>query len=184
MSDNSVFPGDQIASIEEYEAGHNTFDDGDMVRASTVGEKDMDKETRMVNVNHPKLLSIPKVGDVIIGTVAAVMSSMIAVSIDYINGEPTTSKVECICGTRNMRIRNVALVNDIASLKIVAHLNGTIHAVMNESELGIVFTKCRKCGGKVVTKSSDAIKCTDCGWIDERKLSSSFGKSNFVKLRE
>ena len=35
MSDNSVFPGDKIASIEEYEAGHNTFDDGDMVRAAT-----------------------------------------------------------------------------------------------------------------------------------------------------
>ena len=42
MSDNSVFPGDKIASIEEYEAGHNTFDDGDMVRSSTMGEKNMD----------------------------------------------------------------------------------------------------------------------------------------------
>ena len=184
MSDNSVFPGDKIASIEEYEAGNNTFDDGDMVRAATVGERNMDKETRVADVKHPKLLSVPKVGDVIIGTVAAVMSSMIAVTIDYINGNPTTSKVECICGTRNMRIRNVALVNDIAALKIVAHLNGTIHAVMNEPDLGIMFTKCRKCVGKVVAKSSDAIKCTDCGWIDERKLSSNFGKSNFVKLRE
>ena len=184
MSDSGVFPGDKIASIEEYEAGNNTFDDGDMVRAATVGEMNMDKETRIADVKHPKVLSVPKVGDVIIGTVAAVMSSMIAVTIEYINGNPTTSKVECICGTRNMRIRNVALVNDIAALKIVAHLNGTIHAVMNEPELGIIFTKCRKCGGKVVTKSSDAIKCTDCGWIDERKLSSNFGKSNFVKLRE
>jgi len=184
MSDNAVFPGDKIASIEEYEAGNNTFDDGDMVRAATVGERNMDKETRIVDIKHPKLLSVPNVGDVIIGTVAAVMSSMIAVTIDYINENPTTSKVECICGTRNMRIRNVALVNDIAALKIVAHLNGTIHAVMNEPELGIIFTKCRKCGGKVVTKSSDAIKCTDCGWIDERKLSSNFGKGNFVKLRE
>ena len=44
MSENSVFPGDKIASIEEYEAGHNTFDDGDMVRAATVGERNMDKE--------------------------------------------------------------------------------------------------------------------------------------------
>ena len=184
MSENSVFPGDKIVSIEEYEAGHNAFDDGDMVRAATVGERNMDKETRMVDVNHPKLLSIPRVGDTIIGTVAAVMSSMIAVSIDYINGKPTTSKVECICGTRNMRIRNVALVNDIVSLKIVAHLNGTIHAVMDEREFGIIFTKCRKCGGKVVTKSADAIKCTDCSWIDERKLSSSFGKSDFIHLRE
>ncbi|HJL67408.1 MAG TPA: exosome complex RNA-binding protein Csl4 [Nitrosopumilus sp.] len=183
MSENATFPGDKIASIEEYEAGDNTFDDGDMVRAATVGEKDMDKTTRTVSIKHPKLLSIPKVGDVIIGTVAAVMSSMIAVSIDYINGEPTTSKVECVCGTRNLRIRNVALVNDIVALKILNHLNGTIHATISEPELGIIFTKCRKCGGKVVSMR-DAIKCTECSWIDERKLSTNFGKNNFVKLRE
>ncbi len=183
MSENSTFPGDKIASIEEYEAGHNTFDDGDMVRAATVGEIDMNKTSRVANVNHPKLLSIPKAGDVIVGSVAAVMSSMIAVSIDYINGKPTTSKVECVCGTRNLRIRNVALVNDIVALKIISHINGTIHAAINEPELGILYTKCRKCGGKVVTMR-DAIKCTDCSWIDERKLSKNFGKFDFVSLRE
>jgi len=183
MSENSPFPGDKIASIEEYEAGNNTFDDGDMVRAATVGQIDMNKTTRVANVNHPKLLSIPRVGDVIVGSVAAVMSSMIAVSIDYINGKPTTSKVECVCGTRNLRIRNVALVNDIVTLKIVSHINGTIHAAINEPELGILYTKCRKCGGKVVSMR-DAIKCTDCAWIDERKLSKNFGKYDFVKLRE
>jgi len=183
MSENSAFPGDKIASIEEYEAGHNTFDDGDMVRAATVGEIDMNKTSRVANVNHPKLLSIPKAGDVIVGSVAAVMSSMIAVSIDYINGKPTTSKVECVCGTRNLRIRNVALVNDIVALKIISHINGTIHAAINEPELGILYTKCRKCGGKVITMR-DAIKCTDCSWIDERKLSKNFGKFDFVSLRE
>ena len=183
MSENATFPGDKLASIEEYEAGYNTFDDGDMVRAATVGEKDIDKTSRVASIKHPKVLSIPKVGDIIIGTVAAVMSSMIAVSIDYINGEPTTSKVECVCGTRNLRIRNVALVNDIVKLKILNHLNGTIHAGISEPELGILLTKCRKCGGKVVSMR-DAIKCTDCSWIDERKLSSNFGKNDFIHLRE
>jgi len=183
MSENATFPGDEIASIEEYEAGHNTFDDGNMVRAATVGQKDMDKTTRVVSIKHPKLLSIPKDGDIIIGTVAAVMSSMIAVSIDYINGKPTTSKVECICGTRNIRIRNIALVNDIVTLKILSHLNGTIHAAISEPGLGVLFTKCRKCGGKVVPMR-DAIKCTECSWIDERKLSSNFGKSDFFNLRD
>ena len=67
------------------------------------------------------------------------MSSMIAVSIDYINGNPTTSKVECVCSTRNIRKRNIALVNDIAKLKILNHLNGTIHAAIDESSLGILY---------------------------------------------
>jgi len=183
MSETAVFPGDKIASIEEYEAGHNTFDDGDMVRASTIGEKNLDKATRIASIKHPKMLSIPQVGDTVIGTVAAVMSSMIAISIDYINGKPTTSKVECVCATRNLRIRNVALLNDIVTLKILNHLNGTIHAAIDEPQLGVIFTKCRKCGGKVV-QMRDAIKCTECSWIDERKLSTNYGNSEFVHLRE
>ena len=183
MSETDAFPGDKIASIEEYEAGHNTFDDGDMVRASTVGEKNLDKATRIASIKHPKLLSIPQVGDTVIGTVAAVMSSMIAVSIDYINGKPTTSKVECVCATRSLRIRNVALLNDIVTLKILNHLNGTIHAAIDEPQLGVIFTKCRKCGGKVV-QMRDAIKCTECSWIDERKLSKNYGNGEFVHLRD
>ena len=182
MSENTIFPGDKIASIEEYEAGYNTFDDGDMVRAATIGEKDIDKSTRIANVKHPKALSIPRVGDIVIGSVAAVMSSMIAVTIEFINGNPTTSKVECVCSTRNIRKKNVVLVNDIVTLKIVNHLNGTIHATISEPELGVLFTKCRKCGKKVV-QMRDAIKCTECSWIDERKLSTNFGNSDFVNLR-
>ena len=183
MSETATFPGDTIASIEEYEAGYNTFDDGDMVRASTVGEKILDKSTRIARIKHPKMLSIPQVGDTVIGTVAAVMSSMIAVSIDYINEKPTTSKVECVCSTRNIRRKNIALVKDIVTLKILNHLNGTIHATIDEPNLGVLFTKCRKCGGKVVPMR-DAIKCTECSWIDERKLSSNFGNSSFFRLRE
>ncbi len=183
MSESSVIPGDKIASIEEYESGYNTFDDGDMVRASTVGEKILDKSTRVASIKHPRLLSIPQVGDTVIGTVVAVMSSMIAVSIDYINGKPTTSKVECVCSTRNIRKKNIALANDIVTLKILNHLNGTIHATIDEPQLGVLFTKCRKCGGKVVPMR-DAIKCTECSWIDERKLSSNFNNSDFVSLRD
>ena len=116
MSETATFPGDKIASIEEYEAGYNTFDDGDMVHAATIGEKNLDKTTRVASIKHPKMLSIPQVGDTIIGSVAAVMSSMIAVSIDYINGKPTTSKVECVCATRQLRKKNVALLNDLVKI--------------------------------------------------------------------
>ena len=183
MSENRAFPGDKIAYIEEYEAGYNTFDDGDMVIAATVGEKDVDKATRTASVKHPKMLSIPRVGDIVIGTVAAVLSSMIAVSIDYINGKPTTSKVECVCSTRDIRRKNVALVGDVMALRIKNHLNGTIHAGVDERELGVLFTSCRKCGKKVVPMR-DAIKCTECSWIDERKLSSNFNNGDFVSIRE
>ena len=183
MSDNITIPGDKIAIIEEFEGGKNTFEDGHNVRATVVGKKEIDKKTRIAQVQNLKFAGIPEVNDVIIGTVAAVMSSMIAVSIEYVNNKRTKSDVECICQTRHLRKKNVALLNDIVTLKITAHKNGTIHATINEPELGVLHTKCKKCGKKVIPLR-DAIKCTECSWIDERKLSSNFGKTDFIKLGE
>ena len=182
MSENITFPGDKIALIEEYESGQNTFDDGHAVRSSVIGVTELDKKNRVAEVRNYKISPTPNPNDVIIGTVAAVMSSMIAVMIQYVNGKKTKSKVECICQTRNLKKKNVALVNDIIMLKIKGQKNGTIHAGISEPDLGVLFTKCKKCGGDVIPLR-DAIKCVDCAWIDDRKLSKNFGKSDFLKLR-
>ena len=180
---NSVLPGDKVAVIEEYEAGKNACDDGHVVRATVIGQSEIDKETRVVNVNNHKSISVPEKGDIIIGTVEAVLGSMIAVMIKYVNSEPVKAQVECICPTRNVRKRNVALVKDLVKLKIVGQLNGAIHATIQEPELGVLFTKCRKCGMDV-KPLRDIIKCVECGWTDDRKLSNDFLKTNFLKVRE
>jgi len=183
MSESTTFPGDKIASIEEYEAGNNAFDDGNYVRAAVVGTVDIDKTKWTAHVKHSGVSSIPKVDDIVIGAVTAVLGSMIAVSIDYINGTPKKSHVECICATRNLRKKRIALANDIVCVKIISHLNGTIHAAIKGPRLGVLFTKCVKCGNKVI-QIRDAVKCTECSWIDERILSSDFETNNFIKLSE
>ena len=180
---NSVLPGDKIAVIEEYEAGKNACHDGHVVRATVIGQSEIDKETRVVNVNSHKSTSIPEKGDIIIGTVEAVLGSMIAVMIKYVNSEPVKAQVECICPTKYVRKRNVALVKDLVKLKIVGQLNGAIHATIQEPELGVLFTKCRKCGMDV-KPLRDIVKCIECGWTDDRKLSTDFLKSDFLKVRE
>jgi len=100
---NSVLPGDKIAVIEEYEAGNNACDDGHIVRATVIGESEIDQKERIVNVKNQNTTSIPEKGDIIIGTVEAVMGSMIAVMINYINSKPVKAQVECICATRSIR---------------------------------------------------------------------------------
>ena len=108
---------------------------------------------------------------------------MIAVMIKYINSRPVKSQVECICATRNIRKKNIALVKDLVKLKIIGHLNGAIHATIQDPELGVLFTKCRKCG-MGVKPLRDIIKCVECGWTDDRKLSNDFLKTDFLKVRE
>ena len=106
---DSVLPGDTLATIEEYAAGNNAYDDGEMIRSTIVGESDIIKNERIVNVKNQELRKFPEPDDIIIGTVEAVMGSMIAVLIMFINSKPVKSHVECICSTRNIRtliIRN------------------------------------------------------------------------------
>ena len=180
---NLVLPGDKIAITEECEAGNNACDDGHIVRATVIGESEVDKKEHLVNVKNHKSTSIPEKGDVIIGTVEAVMGSMIAVLIKYINSKPVKSQVECICSTKNIRKRNIALTKDLVKAKIIGRLNGTIHATIQEPELGVLFTKCRKCGMDV-KPLRDIVKCVECGWTDDRKLSSDFLNSDFLRVGE
>ena len=85
---NFVLPGDKIAITEEYEAGKNACDDGHIVRSTVIGENTIDKKERLVHVKNHKSTSVPQEGDIVIGTVEAVMGSMIAVLINYINYKP------------------------------------------------------------------------------------------------
>ena len=181
MSQEFKLPGEKIAFLEEYLSGENTFDDGESVRSCVVGKIELDKEQRIASVHKNKLIPVPKTGDIIIGIVEATLSSMIAVSVQYINNTKISSNVECICNIRHLRKKNVALMKDVIKLKIINHVNGTIHASMDEPNLGVLFTKCRKCLEEVI-KTRDGVKCKECGWLDDRKLSSDFGMSDFLKI--
>jgi len=181
LSDKPALPGDKIAIIEEYETGQNTFDDGQSIRSVVVGTTAFDKSNRIARINEFKKTSVPKEGDIVIGTISALMNNMFAVNIMFINGRPTHANLECICQARGAKKRILVRVSDIVMAKIISHLNGVIHAIINEPELGVLFSQCIKCGGKVVALGNN-IKCTDCGYIEERKLSTKFGNSDFIKL--
>ena len=174
MAENVVFPGDRVSSAEEYEAGSNTFDDMGIIRADTIGTANMDLTSHMASIKRAKSHQVAQPDDIVVGTVAAVLSSIIPVSIEYINGKKVTNGVECVCSTRNRRERIIALTGDLVKLKIVSHINGAIHASISDPELGVLHTKCRVCGSRVVT-ISNGVKCVECGWKDDRKLSSDYG---------
>ena len=181
MSEKISLPGDKVAIIEEFETGSNTFDDGHIIRSVVVGTKEFDKTRRIANINQIKSPAVPQVNDVVIGNVVALMNNMFAINMLYINGKPTHSGLECICQARGAKKRIIARVSDVVMARVISHLNGAIHAIVNEPELGVLFTHCNKCGGKVVQIGGN-VKCVECGYIEERKLSSKFGNTDFIKL--
>jgi len=181
LSQKPTLPGDKVAIIEEFETGTNTFDDGQSIRSSVIGMPEFDKANRIAKISEMKKPAVPKVGDVIIGNVSALMNNMFAINMLYINGKPTHSGLECIIQAKGAKKRILARVSDITMAKMISLKNGVIHATINEPELGVLFTQCNKCSGKVVSLGSN-VKCVDCGYIEERKLSTKFGNSDFIKF--
>ena len=51
MDNNQKIPGEKIASIEEYLPGDNTFEDNDSIRATTIGEINLDSSERSASIN-------------------------------------------------------------------------------------------------------------------------------------
>lgn len=174
-------PGDKIAIIEEFETGANTFDDGHTIRSVVVGTSEFDRTNRIAKINQLKTPAVPQVGDLVIGNVAALMNNMFAITILYINGKTNHSGLECICQAKGAKKRIIARVSDVVIVRIISLLNGIIHATISDPELGVLFTQCNKCAGKVVAIGGN-VKCVDCGYIEERKLSNKFGNSDFIKL--
>ena len=126
MDDNQKIPGEKIASIEEYLPGDNTFEDNDSIRATTIGEINLNSSERSASINRQKQITVPKVGDIIIGVVEANLPSMIAIAIKFVNGKKVNSDLECICVTRHIRKKNIALAQDVVKAEIISHINGTI----------------------------------------------------------
>ncbi|MGI0047402.1 MAG: exosome complex RNA-binding protein Csl4 [Nitrosotalea sp.] len=181
MSSKQALPGDKIAIIEEFETGQNTFDDGHSIRSMVVGTPEFDKTNRVAKINELKKAAVPKSGDVILGNVSALMNNMFAINVLYINGKPTHSGLEVICQARGAKKRILVRVGDIATAKVLNLLNGVIHVTISEPELGVLFSKCNKCAGSIVSMGS-SVKCVDCSYIEERKLSTKFGNSDFIKF--
>ncbi len=181
MSSKQAIPGDKIAIIEEFETGQNTFDDGQSIRSLVVGMPEFDKTNRVAKINEIKKPAVPKPGNVIVGNVSALMNNMFAINVMYIDGRPTHAGLEVICQARGAKKRIMVRVGDIAAAKVISLLNGVIHAIISEPELGVLFSKCNKCAGNIVPIGSN-IKCIDCGYIEERKLSTKFGNSDFIKF--
>ena len=74
MDEKQRIPGEKIASIEEYLPGDNTFEDEDSIRATTIGEINLDSSEKLASVNSQTQITVPKVGDIIIGVVEGFIS--------------------------------------------------------------------------------------------------------------
>lgn len=183
-----LLPGEQIASIEEFEGGKNTYLGADgTVRSAAVGTKVLDLKRRIVKVEQKNSPMLPKVGDIVVGYVDMLFSSMVSVKILYLNDKRFPAGYSAIgsarVGARDRDRRGdrraVFRNGDIIRGRIISLLNSTVHITLAEKEFGVMYALCFMCGGDTVRTNDNSIKCIECGAYEERKLTNDYGKESF-----
>jgi exosome complex component CSL4 len=192
------FPGDQIAFIEEFESGKNTYVDDGRIRSSTVGRKVYDLKRRIVRIEQKNTPMLPKMGDILVGFIDMLFGSMISVRILYINDIKSISGFSAIAPTKGLsssgghggwsrergdrRSRMTFRVGDIIRGRVVSLLNSNIHITITDKDLGVLYTLCYICGGNTV-RVNNSVKCVECGTYEERKLASDYGRETISTVR-
>jgi exosome complex component CSL4 len=187
-SSSPILPGEQIAFIEEFEGGKNTYINNGSVRSAAVGTKVYDFKRRVVKIDQKNSPRLPKIGDIVIGYIEMLFGSMFSVRILYVNDKKSEAGFSAIASTRlgggggrdrgDRRARLIFRVGDIIRGRVVSLLNSTIHITIDDKEFGVLYTLCFNCGGDTV-KLNNAVKCIECSVFEERKLTNDYGKETF-----
>jgi len=184
-----MVPGEHVASIEEFEGGKNTYLGSDgTVRSAIVGTRVYDLKRRIVKIEQKNSPMLPKIGDVIVGYVEMMFSSMVSIKVLYINDKRSIAGFSAIAnariGTRadmeRRGDRRATFHNgDIVRGRVISLLNSTIHLTLAEREYGVLYALCFMCGGDTVRTKESIIKCVECGAFEDRKLTHDYGKETF-----
>jgi exosome complex component CSL4 len=180
----AVLPGDKIATIEEFEAGEGSTVVSDSVVATRVGSVVRKLPDREVSVAPAKDLrsKLPEPGDYIIGNVQSAASSIAQIRIDAINDVPSTKELTGMLSLRDDRRRRSPPIKagDTIRARVISTKNAIYHLALEGKECGVLQTVCSICGGRVIAIGRDRIKCTECGWMDERELADDFSELSRV----
>jgi len=185
-----ILPGDQIASIEEFEAGKNTYVSDGTVRSTAVGTRIYDFKKRLAKIDKINAPMLPKIGDIIVGYIEMLFGSMMSVRILYIDDKKSIAGFSAIASARisaygrerDRRTRTIFRTGDIIRGRVISLLNSSIHITIDEKEFGVIYTLCFNCGGDTVRVNNNNIKCVECGVNEDRKLTIDYGKDTFSSI--
>jgi len=181
-----VLPGDSIASTLEYLPSFGTYSDEDNIRSSSIGYPELIKTERVARVNI--LTKIPKIqqkGTYTYGVISNINDTKAMIDLISIDsnkfrliapGETAILRVENVRRGFVKSMRNEFKIGDIVKVKIINVSKTGVDLTTDEKELGVVKAYCSKCRSEMQRVDSFKVKCSNCGWVETRKLSSKYGE--------
>jgi exosome complex component CSL4 len=181
IKEKRVIPGEKLSVIEEFDSGTYTYLNNDEVRSLRTGEVVPNLKARTINIKSAvDLPRVPQIGDIVIGIVETAQSGSANIKIELINEQYSAAGFSGMLqfdssGRGKLRRISICKAGDYIKAEVFSTLNSIIHLSIEDPDNGVIQSKCSICGSRV-TRFRDGIKCNKCGNIEDRKLSSEFGK--------
>jgi exosome complex RNA-binding protein Csl4 len=179
-----VFPGDELAVIEEYNDGEGSYQEDGLVRSEELGETRLNREKRALEVKKvTKPLNLPLEGVVVIAEAGSVTRRDARVDIFRIDGkkiEPTYTGVIHISDVAREFGRNLEQAlrsGDIVRAVVANTKNRIIQLSMGAPEYGVIYAYCGRCGG-ILENQKGRLMCPNCKRVERRQIARSYGKED------
>lgn len=179
-----VFPGDEIAVAEEFLPGDGAYEENGTVFAARLGWLKLDTGDFKASVEAvTDVPAVLKPGDVVIGTVESIRTSMAIVQVQKLASNTDRS----VAGDTNGTL-HVAKVADayIESLDDAFHLKDILRAQVTSvdpsiqlstvgAHLGVLKSYCPRCRTAMSRVTSTSLVCPECEWKATGKLAHDYG---------
>ena len=191
MSDEKiVLPGEQISTSEESLPGEGTFEDRGIIKASRMGQVQINKKNKNIIVK--PVTSTPvmlKKGDTVICEVRIVRSSMAIVDAVYVpnknrgissdtNGTIHVSEIsENYVKDASSEYGN----GDIIRTRVI-QVKPSLQLSTKGTNLGAIKSLCTKCRKPLKLMKGNLLKCENCSHKETRKIASDYGQGNLNKI--
>ncbi|RLG77956.1 MAG: RNA-binding protein [Thermoprotei archaeon] len=171
-----VLPRDNLCVEEEFMASTGTYVEDGNIYSAVVGRVVYDMNLRRVYVVPSKKVSIPSVGDVVIGQVSGGRDDIVFVKILALNlAMPFKTAftgllhISQVSEHRVNSIFEVLRVGDLVKAKVLSSKPPFLLSI-KEPRLGVILAYCSKCGAPLV-KDNDKLRCPECCNQENRRVS-------------
>jgi len=180
-----VLPGEELGTTEEFLPGQGTYEDGGKIFAAVAGVLDIDTKEMAILVrpaNPPVKL---KVGDIVIGTVDEVRSSMVELELARVAGKDRAISDQ---GAASVHVSHIS-ENYVPDVESQYHLLDVVRAKVIQTDpsiqlstagmdFGVVRALCGKCRQPLKLKG-ETLWCEEDQRTEGRKLSRLYGSVDF-----
>ncbi len=182
MDKKIVMPGEELATVEEFECGENTYSDDEFVYSDSIGKAEFDSENYEVKVTKPKNVLAFTSGTQVIGIVSAVRKNYAFINIrEAFEGKEkrvfskssATLLISSVSSDYIKDLNEMFKKGDIVKAEIDSIETYRVTIKTNKPELGVVKAFCSNCRAGMQL-SQDKLMCTNCGSVENRKLSTEY----------